>query len=395
MNRAWDWTLGGGYVQDDWAARARSHDQRRPAPRGRDACRSIRATSTCRICWRRRRPIGPLYQNPGATFSPRIGAAWSVGGSDRTSVRGGYGLYYTLNNQQDLIVTVTNPPATPRVVIGSPSFPVPPFERAGGISVRPIQDDIEYPRTQMWNVNVQRLLGDGWVASIGYAGARGRHLWRNADVNVPAPAILRRRDAVLRRGARPPEPGVLRHRAEGQRRRLLVQGPDPRGAAAVDARAAGADVVHVVEGRGHDAERHVLLGLDDRLGVGDAGGDPRLQQGAVGLPRRAQLGAERDLADPGAARSGERRRRAAERLADRDDRADAQRQSADRVRPDQPVALAVGAVARAGHRPRPPQLRAGTRTRRRRHRRSGPLVRSDGVRAAADRHVRQRRPQRA
>jgi hypothetical protein len=39
-------------------------------------------------------------------------------------------------------------------------------------------------------VNVQRLLGDGWVASIGYAGARGRHLWRNADVNVPAPAIL-------------------------------------------------------------------------------------------------------------------------------------------------------------------------------------------------------------
>ena len=42
----------------------------------------------------------------------------------------------------------------------------------------------------MWNVNVQRLLGDGWVASVGYAGARGRHLWRNADVNVPAPAIL-------------------------------------------------------------------------------------------------------------------------------------------------------------------------------------------------------------
>ena len=204
----------------------------------------------------------------------------------------------------------------------------------------------------------------------------------------------RRRHAVLRRRARPPEPGVLRHRAEGQRRRLLVQGPDPRGAAAVDARAAGADVVHVVEGRGHDAERHVLLGLDDRLGVGDAGSDPRLQQGPVGLPRRAQLGAERDLAGADPARSGERRRRPAERLADRDDRPDAQRQPADRVRPDQPIALAVGAVARARHRPRSPQLRARTRPRGRRHRRSRPLVRSDGVRAAADRHVRQRRPQR-
>ena len=64
--------------------------------------------------------VGPLFQNPGATFSPRLGAAWNIGGSDRTSLRGGYGLYYTLNNQQDLIVTVTNPPATPRVVIGEP-----------------------------------------------------------------------------------------------------------------------------------------------------------------------------------------------------------------------------------------------------------------------------------
>ena len=113
-----------------------------------------------------------------------------IGGGDRTTLRGGYGLYYTLNNQQDLIVTVTNPPATPRVVIANPTFPVPPFERAGGISVRPIQDDIDYPRVHMWNVNLQRTLWDGWVATVGAAGARGQHLWRNTDINVPAPTIL-------------------------------------------------------------------------------------------------------------------------------------------------------------------------------------------------------------
>jgi hypothetical protein len=41
----------------------------------------------------------------------------------------------------------------------------------------------------MWNVNVQQELWPGWALTVGYAGSRGRHLWRNADVNVPAPVI--------------------------------------------------------------------------------------------------------------------------------------------------------------------------------------------------------------
>jgi hypothetical protein len=105
-------------------------------------------------------------------------------------VRAGYGLYFKTNTQQDLIVTVTNPPATPRVVIANPTFPVPPFERGGGISVRPIQFDVEYPRVHMWNVNLQREVWNDWTVTVGYAGSRGTHLWRNADVNVPAPTTL-------------------------------------------------------------------------------------------------------------------------------------------------------------------------------------------------------------
>ena len=189
VNRAWDWTLLGAYLQDDWQAASnvtvnaglRFEAATVPVdPRDVNMPDLLAPAPT----------VGPLYRNPGGTFSPRLGAAWNIGGSDRTSLRGGYGVYYTLNNQQDLIVTVTNPPATPRVVIGGPSFPVPPFERAGGISVRPIQYDIEYPRVHMWNVNLQRELWPEWVATIGYAGSRGRHLWRNADVNVPSPTIL-------------------------------------------------------------------------------------------------------------------------------------------------------------------------------------------------------------
>jgi hypothetical protein len=42
----------------------------------------------------------------------------------------------------------------------------------------------------MWNLNVQQELWPDWTLTLGYAGARGRHLWRNSDVNVPAPSLV-------------------------------------------------------------------------------------------------------------------------------------------------------------------------------------------------------------
>ena len=132
--------------------------------------------------------VGQLYEGADYdNFSPRLGAAWDVTGDGRTSVRGGWGIYYATNSSQNLIVTVTNPPQTPRVVYQTPTFPTPPFDRASGLSIRPMQWDIDTPSVHVWNVNVQRELPAAFALTVGYAGSRGHDLLRSNDVNTAVP----------------------------------------------------------------------------------------------------------------------------------------------------------------------------------------------------------------
>ena len=126
---------------------------------------------------------GRLFDDPPHNFSPRGGFAWDIFGDGRTALRGGYGLYFNTNSHQNLIVTVTNPPATPRPVIVNPTFPN-PFPRAGSISIRPMQWDIVSPRVHVFNLNVQREIWTDTSLMVGYAGSRGHHLWRSNDVNT-------------------------------------------------------------------------------------------------------------------------------------------------------------------------------------------------------------------
>jgi hypothetical protein len=191
IDRAWRFTLLGGYLQDDvrlahrLTLNAGVRVEYATLPKdaeGRDST-LVNLTDTAPT-------LGQLYRNPGASLSPRLGFAWDATGDGRTSVRGGYGLYFNTNSHQNLIVTVTNPPSTPRAIIANPTFPRPPFERGVANSIRPVQWDIEFPRVHVFNLSVQREVMPSTVVTIGYAGSRGKHLWRSGDLNVPTPQQL-------------------------------------------------------------------------------------------------------------------------------------------------------------------------------------------------------------
>lgn len=189
FDRYWRFTLFGFYLQDDVQltprltlnAGLRYEFSTLPEEKyGRDsALPDLSASAPV---------VGPLYENPTYTnISPRVGLAWDPFGDGRTALRAGYGLYFNTNNHQNLIVTVTNPPFTPRPVIVNPTFPSPPFNRASAISMRPVQFDLDNPRVHIYNVNMQRELWGRTAVTVGYAGSRGQHLLRSGDVNLARP----------------------------------------------------------------------------------------------------------------------------------------------------------------------------------------------------------------
>ncbi len=189
FDRYWRFWLLGAYVQDEFPVSDRLtlngglRYEVMTLPRdinGRDSA-LINLTDSAATS-------GQLYEQADSNnLSPRVGFAWDPAGDGLTSLRGGYGMYFNTNSSQNLIVTVTNPPATPRVVYPNPTFPNPPFERASGLSVRPVQWDVETPRVQVWNLSLQRELAAHTAVTIGYAGSRGEHLLRSRDVNTATP----------------------------------------------------------------------------------------------------------------------------------------------------------------------------------------------------------------
>jgi outer membrane receptor protein involved in Fe transport len=114
-------------------------------------------------------------------FAPRVGFAYAI--DNNTAVHGGYGIYYSpfqYNQLQFLMINEPNfflqlntyPLATPTTVTNT--FVANPTLSAEAPFT--IQLNMKTPNVQQWNLSIQRSLGPHWLATVSYLGNKSNHL---------------------------------------------------------------------------------------------------------------------------------------------------------------------------------------------------------------------------
>ncbi len=132
-------------------------------------------------------------------FAPRFGFAYSPD-SDKTSIRGGFGMFFDRPDGNNFFGALNNPPYLSSVALengnlGNPSQGRPtaltPFS-----SITVIDPLLKNPLAMNFSLSVQRELPKGFFAEGAYIGNLGRHLMRQPDINQPDFAVLAQNAAL-------------------------------------------------------------------------------------------------------------------------------------------------------------------------------------------------------
>ncbi len=138
-------------------------------------------------------------------LGPRFGFAYDLTGNGRTTVRGGYGIFWNFTPGGTSSSKAQNPPfLQSQALSASPTaygvnlllkegLPAPPGtdpNRPASGTTRSIFDiNFRDAYARQWNLNIQRAIATNYMVEVAYVGSQGRHMLIKGDPNQAPPVL--------------------------------------------------------------------------------------------------------------------------------------------------------------------------------------------------------------
>lgn len=147
-------------------------------------------------------PQGIMFMDK-SDFAPRVGFSYDVFGDGKTSLRGGYGIFYNAPGAITLANEIEAPPFEPELTFTPNTF-TNPYEGTGYTDPFPYSylnpganpvwafpaqfyapdPNIKNAFTQQYNINVQHEFPKELMVQVAYVGSKGNRLWDGNQANA-------------------------------------------------------------------------------------------------------------------------------------------------------------------------------------------------------------------